>query len=180
MADRVDEKTRKVLRELVDGLTKERDQLLEEKERLQNQVTESAQIITALRAKCEALNCGVESALEERDEARAEAVGLRERLKTYTAQLNRISGEREHEYDLAEKCILALIMDASYAHGPVELRLGELDEFEDSCKKIVLTSAPDGVIRELMESDLVSHVELNYGGMEIHPIPRGLYGIHGV
>lgn len=180
MADRVDEKTRKVLRELVDGLTKERDQLLEEKERLQNQVTESAQIIADIRSKYEALNCGMESALEERDEARAEAVSLRERLKTYTAQLNRISGEREHEYDLAEKCILALIMDASYAHGPVELRLGELDEFDYSCKKIVLTSAPDGVIRELMESDLVSHVELSYGGMEIHPIPRGLYGIHGV
>lgn len=180
MADRVDEKTRKVLRELVDDLTKERDQLLEEKEQLRNKLTESDQIITVLRAKHEDMKCGMESALEERDEARAEAVGLRERLKTYTAQLNRIRGEREHEYDLAEKCILALIMDASYAHGPVELQLGELDEFEDSCKRIVLTSAPDGVIRELMESDLVSHVELSYGGMEIHPIPRGLYGIHGV
>lgn len=180
MADRVDEKTGKVLRELVDDLTKERDQLLEEKERLRNKLTESDQIITVLRAKYEDMKCGMESALEERDEARAEAVGLRERLKTYTAQLNRIGGDRENEYDLAEKCILALIMDASYAYGPVELQLGELDEFEDSCKRIVLTSAPDGVIRELMESDLVSHVELSYGGMEIHPIPRGLYGIHGV
>lgn len=180
MADRVDEKTGKVLRELVDDLTKERDQLLEEKEQLRNKLTESDQIITVLRAKYEDMECGMESALEERDEARAEAVGLRERLKTYTAQLNRIGGDREHEYDLAEKCILALIMDTSYAHGPVELQLGDLDEFEDSCKKIVLTSAPDGVIRELMESDLVSHVELSYGGMEIHPIPRGLYGIHGI
>lgn len=180
MLDRVDKKAAEALRCLVDDLTRERDALIEERENLRLELAEDVKLLSELRSRNEGLVCSVESALEERDEARAEAAGLRERLKTYTGQLNRICGGREHEYDLAEKCIMAVIMDASYVHGPVELRLGKLDEFEDSCKRIVLTSAPDGVFRGLMESDLVSHVELSYGGMEIHPIPRGLYGIHGV
>lgn len=180
MADRVDKKTAEALGYLVDDLTRERDALIEEGEKLRRELAEDVKLLYEQRSKIEGLTCGMESALEERDEARAEAAELRERLKTCTGKLKRICAGQEYEYDLAEKAIVAMIMDASYCHGPVEVRLGYINEYEDSSKRIVLTEAPDGVIRELMESDLVSHVDLRADGLEICPIPRGLHEIHGV
>lgn len=124
---------------------------------------------------------------KELDKRNAENTDLRQRLAVTESKLERaqskldvLQGYYEDRYRLAEKAVMALIMDTSYQHGPVDLTVSSQDGNGDYCKSIVLHSAPDDVLRALVESDLVQEIRLQYDGLHIETIPERLDEMFGV
>lgn len=79
-----------------------------------------------------------------------------------------------NKYTGAEKEILADLADLSLKHGPVELRITTEGTDGDLVPEFVITRAPDGVIRGMMENDRIADMNVKYGEIHIVPIPRGL------
>lgn len=124
---------------------------------------------------------------KELDKRNAENTDLRQRLAVTESKLEQaqgkldaLQGHYEDRYRLAEKAVMALIMDASYQHGPVDLTVSSQDSDGDYCKSIVLHSAPDDVLRALTESDLIQEIRLQYDGLHIETIPERLDEMFGV
>lgn len=79
-----------------------------------------------------------------------------------------------NKYTGAEKEILADLADLSLKHGPVVLRITTEGTGGDFVPEFVITRAPDGVLRGLMEDDRIADMNVEYGEIHIVPIPRGL------
>ena len=77
-------------------------------------------------------------------------------------------------YRPLEKEILAALADLSMAHGPVEVQLTEEDGDGDFIPSFIVRTAPDGVLRGLMEDDRIADLSLEYGELHILPAPAGL------
>lgn len=80
------------------------------------------------------------------------------------------------QYRPLEKDILANIADLSLKHGPVELQITTETTDGDFVPEFIIKSAPDGVIRGLMEDDGIASLDLEYGELHVLPAPRRLQG----
>lgn len=73
-------------------------------------------------------------------------------------------------YTIAEKAIMATIMDASVEYGPVYARIGQNTGNGKTEKGITIHDAPDGILRALANCPLVAALDLRYGRMVVEPI----------
>lgn len=80
----------------------------------------------------------------------------------------------KEKYRPLEKEILADLADLSLVHGPVEIQLTEEDQDGNFTPAFILRTAPDGVLRGLMEDDRIADLSLEYGELHILPAPAGL------
>lgn len=124
---------------------------------------------------------------DELEKRNAENADLRQKLAFAEHKLERaqgtlqvLQGHYEDRYRLAEKAVMGIIMDASYRYGPVDLTVSTKDNNGDLCKSIVLHTCQDGVLRELMDSDLVTEVMVSWDGVHISVIPERLDEMFGV
>ncbi len=79
-----------------------------------------------------------------------------------------------NKYTGTEKEILADLADLSLKHGPVELCITTEGTDGDLVPEFIITRAPDGVLRGLMEDGRIADMNMDYGEIRITPIPRGL------
>lgn len=79
-----------------------------------------------------------------------------------------------NQYTAAEKEILGKIADLSLIYGQVELRISSEDDEGENQPEVILEKASDGILRGLMEDELVASMDLQYGELHIIPIPRAL------
>lgn len=129
----------------------------------------------------------VKMVADELEKRNAENIELRQKLAVAESSLERaqgtlqvLQGHYEDRYRLAEKAVMGIIMDASYRYGPVDLTVSEQDGNGDLCKSIVIHTCPDGVLRELIDSDLVTEVLVSWDGVHISVIPERLDEMFGV
>ena len=79
-----------------------------------------------------------------------------------------------NQYTEAEKEILGKIADLSLIYGQVELRISSEDDQGENHPAVILTKASDGVLRGLMEDEMVASIYMEQGETYIEPIPRAL------
>lgn len=75
------------------------------------------------------------------------------------------------QYRPLEKDILANIADLSLKHGPVELQITTEDADGDFIPEFTIRTAPDGVLRGLMEDDNIASMDMEFGELHIIPAP---------
>lgn len=129
---------------------------------------------------CDALNEELEQCHKEIADLKQKMAVAESALERAQGKLGMLQGHYEERYRMAEKAVMALIMDASYRYGPVDLTISDKDSNDDLRKSIVLHSAPDGVLRELMDNDLVTEVTISWDGVHVAVIPERLDGMFGI
>ena len=82
-----------------------------------------------------------------------------------------------NNYTALEKGILERLADLSLRYGPVEVQITTETTDGDFVPEFIIKSAPDGVIRGLMEDDGVASLDLEYGELHVLPAPRRLQGV---
>lgn len=81
-----------------------------------------------------------------------------------------------NKYTTLEKGILETLADLSLQYGPVEVQITTETTDGDFVPEFIIKSAPDGVIRGLMEDDGIASLDLEYGELHVLPAPRRLQG----
>lgn len=82
-----------------------------------------------------------------------------------------------NKYTALEKGILQRLADLSLQSGPVEVQITTETTDGDFVPEFIIKSAPDGVIRGLMEDDGIASLDLEYGELHVLPAPRRLQGV---
>lgn len=81
-----------------------------------------------------------------------------------------------NKYTTLEKGILERLADLSLRHGPVEVQITTETTDGDFAPEFIIKSAPDAVLRGLMEDDDIASLDLEYGELHVLPAPRHLQG----
>lgn len=82
-----------------------------------------------------------------------------------------------NKYTALKKGILQRLADLSLQSGPVEVQITTETTDGDFVPEFIIKSAPDGVIRGLMEDDGIASLDLEYGELHVLPAPRRLQGV---